>query len=393
MRIEQKQATIRDLVQDYQDLGEDGVTGYAGMLDIRPAYQREFVYKDAQRDAVIDTVSKGLPLNVFYWAVNHVDATGDTHDEPTEQTTEHYEILDGQQRTMSLAKFVNGEFSVAGIFTADGNTGPRYFNTLSQSIQDAFLDYELLVYVCDGTDDQKLAWFKTINIAGEKLTDQELRNAVYTGPWLTDAKRLFSKTNCWAAMLSADYVKGVPIRQELLETVLGWIARRDGFTGKQNIDEYMSKHMHDVDALELKQYFSNVIEWAKAKFPRKRRELKSVDWAALYDAHGTEQLDSKVLEARVTALMGDDDVTRKAGVYEYVLNGNERALSIRAFKPAEKRTVYEQQQGICPDCKEHFTLAQMHADHIVAWSKGGKTVIDNCIMRCGPCNREKSDDD
>lgn len=375
MKITENRITIRELTQDYVDDGEGGVTGYSGDLDIRPPYQREFVYKDKQRAVVIDTVRRDLPLNVMYWAKRDPDPNAP--DQPS------YEIMDGQQRTISVAQYVRGDFSVDGL----------YFHSLTQDQQDVFLDYELLVYICEGTESDKLDWFKTINIAGESLTDQELRNAVYAGPWLTDAKRHFSQTGGPASQLSDGYVKGVAIRQELLETALKWLLARDS-DKYSSIEEVMSDRQHWKNAGDTWGYFQQVINWARSTFPIDRTFMTQVDWERLYREHGSRNdLDSNELEDRIKLLVQDEDVTRKAGVYEYVLNGNERALSIWAFKPAEKRTVYEQQQGICPDCKEHFTLAQMHADHIVAWSKGGKTVIDNCIMRCGPCNREKSDDD
>lgn len=380
MKVSPLDVSIRDLTKEYQDLGEDGVTGYGGLLDIRPPYQREFIYKPSQRDAVIDTVSKGHPLGIFYWAVDGADDDGN----------ETYEILDGQQRTVSISQFVNGDYSVSGIFTADGNTGPKYFTTLTDLEQQRFLDYKLLVYICDGEDTEKLAWFRTINIAGEKLTEQELRNAVYAGPWLTDAKRKFSKTNCVAALKSDGYVKANTLRQELLEKALEW---KRVHKGLDSIETYMNDCYQDPNANALWNYFSKVIEWAKGTFPKKRKELTSVNWGALYEAHGDEVLDTDKLEERVSALMGDDDVTKKAGVYEYVLNGSERALSIRAFTAAMKRSAYERQGGVCPDCQETFAYSKMHADHEVAWSKGGRTIPENCVMRCGPCNRAKTDHD
>jgi len=385
MKITEKRISIRDIVAGYVDDGEGGVRGYNGLLDIRPAFQREFVYKDAQRDAVLDTVSKQHPLNVFYWAVIHeVDDQGNS--------TERYEIIDGQQRTVSISQFANGDFSIAGVFTADGNHEEKKFHTLSQAERDRLLDYELTVYLCDGDEDEKLAWFRTINIAGEELTAQELRNAVYAGPWLADAKRLFSQTRCWAARLNDDgvLVKGTPIRQELLERALAWTAR---YEGKPSIEAYMAAHQHDHDAYELKRYYGDVIEWARAKFPRYRKEMASVDWARLFDEHGIRSdLDPVQLEVRVSTLMADEDVTKKPGVYEYVLTGKERLLSIRQFSDRDKRTAYERQQGVCPGCDEHFDISAMQGDHIVPWSKGGRTMPENCQMLCTECNSDKSDD-
>ena len=213
MKIKHTQVKVRDLVKQYTDDTQTGrVSGLDGKLDIRPAYQREFVYKDKQRDAVIETINKGFPLNVIYWA-----KTG----------TDTYEVLDGQQRTISICQYCNDEFSLDF----------RYFHNLTQEEKDAILDYELDVYQCEGTDKEKLDWFKIINIAGEKLTDQELRNAVYTGKWLTDAKRYFSKTGCPASDLGSKYLNGKPIRQDYLEKVLSWKASAEG----KAIEQYMAE--------------------------------------------------------------------------------------------------------------------------------------------------------
>ena len=198
MKVELKEMKVRDLTEGYQDNEEEGVVGYSGKLDIRPPYQREFIYKDKQRDAVVNTVTRNFPLNVMYWAVRD---DGD------------YEVIDGQQRTISVCQYVEGDFAFEG----------RYFHNLQTDEQERILDYPLMVYLCSGTDSEKLQWFKTINIAGEKLTDQELRNAVYHGSWVTAAKQYFSKTGCPAYVIGSDYMTGTPIRQDYLETVIEWI--------------------------------------------------------------------------------------------------------------------------------------------------------------------------
>ena len=200
MKIELKEITVRELTNGYQDNEENGVVGFGGKLDIRPPYQREFIYKDKQRDAVINTVTKNFPLNVMYWAVRE-DGT--------------YEVIDGQQRTISLCQYKIGDF--AYLF--------KYFHNLKDDEKEQILNYKLMVYVCSGTESEKLEWFKTINIAGEKLTDQELRNAVYTGPWIADAKRYFSKNGCVAYNLGSDYLIGSAIRQEYLDTAIKWISK------------------------------------------------------------------------------------------------------------------------------------------------------------------------
>lgn len=369
MHIEERKVTVREVTEGYFNDAEEGVVGYDDQLDIRPKYQREFVYKDKQRDEVIRTVMKGLPLNVMYW----VDRGEQYEDDPNEP---RYEVLDGQQRTISLCEYVDGSFSV----------GDKYFYNLPGDKQEKILDYELFVYVCEGTDSEKLEWFKIINIAGEQLTDQELRNAVYAGSWVSDAKRYFSKTGCAASNLADDYLKGSSIRQEFLETAISWAASAEG----KSIEVYMAQHQNDPRAQELWSYFRSVIEWVQSVFPKKRKEMKGLPWGLFYNEHhGRRDLDPKALEERVSELMADEDVSRKAGVYEYLLTGNEKALSIRAFDKRDARAAYERQKGVCPICGEHFEYEEMHADHIVPWSKGGKTVPDNCQMLCRDCNLKK----
>ena len=360
MKIELKQITVRDLVKDYQDSAEGGVRAYGGLLDVRPPYQREFVYKDKQRDAVIETVRQGFPLNVMYWA---------KRDDGT------FEVIDGQQRTISLCQYINGDFAYL----------MRYFHNLQADEKNAILDYELMVYVCEGSDSEKLQWFKTINIAGEKLTDQELRNAVYAGTWLADAKRYFSKTACVAYQIGQDYVSGSPIRQEFLETALKWIS--DG-----QIEAYMAKHQHDANALALWQYFQSVMTWVDATFPNKRKKwMRGQNWGGLYNRFKDEVLDSADLEKQIAALILDDEVENKKGIYPYVLTRDEKYLNLRAFSDSMKQKLYETQQGICPMCKEQFALEQMEGDHIIPWSQGGKTTEENGQMLCKNCNRTKSD--
>jgi hypothetical protein len=215
------------------------------------------------------------------------------------------------------------------------------------------------------------------------LTDQELRNAVYSGPWVTDAKRYFSKNGCAAYGLGSVYMRGTPIRQDYLETVIKWINVGD-------IEGYMATKQHKPDATELWLYFQSVINWVKATFPKHRKEMKSVQWGELYNKFKDVEFDPAKLEDRVAELMSDDDVTKKRGIYSYVLDGDERHLSIRQFTDNMKREAYERQKGICPVCGKHFELAGMQADHITPWSKGGKTIADNCKMLCEDDNRRKS---
>lgn len=365
MKIELRDVTVAELAEDYEDFEEKGVVGYGGSLDIRPPYQREFIYKDKQRDAVIDTLTKYFPLNVMYWAVRD-DGT--------------FEVIDGQQRTISICQYVVGEFAMP-VFDTDES---RYFHNLQDDERQQILDYELQVYVCDGTGSERLEWFRTINIAGEKLTNQELRNAVYAGSWVSDAKRYFSKSGCAAYGLGSAYMKGSPIRQEYLETAIKW-------TNDGDIDGYMATHQHKKTATELWTYFQSVISWVEAIFPRYRSEMKGIAWGDLYNAHKDKDLDPDALEKRVANLMADPDVTSNKGAYTYVLTGVEKHLNIRAFDARMRRTAYEQQKGSCAACGEHFEIEAMQADHKKPWSKGGKTVAENCMMLCQPCNRQKWD--
>lgn len=287
-----------------------------------------------------------------------------------------YEVLDGQQRTISLGQYVNGDFSL----------GDRYFHNLIKEEQDHILDYELMIYFCEGTDKERLDWFKTINIAGEKLTDQELRNAVYTGPWLSDAKLKFSKTGCAAYLLANDggaLLTGSPIRQEYLETALSWINNGE-------VANYMAKHQHDNNANELWKYFQNVIAWVRQTFPSYRREMASVNWGDLYNEFKGKKLNAEKLETEIVNLMQDEDVSKKSGIYPYVLTRREKYLSIRAFSDKMKREAYERQKGICVKCQDHFDIGEMEADHITPWHEGGKTNAENCQMLCKEDNRRKS---
>lgn len=362
MTIEQRNVTIGELCEGYFNDAEEGVKGYDERLDIRPKYQREFVYKDAQRDEVIRTVRKGLPLNVMYWCRTGEDS---------------YEVLDGQQRTISVCEYVDGSFSV----------DDKFFYNLPSDQKKQILDYELFVYVCDGTDSEKLDWFHIINIAGEQLTDQEMRNAVYAGPWTSSAKRYFSKTGCAASTLAGDYLKGASIRQEYLETAILWAASAQG----QTIEAYMAQHQFDPSAVQLWNYFRSVIEWVQAIFPKTRKEMKGLPWGLFFNKHGQRSdLDPRKLELEIQRLMGDEDVTRKSGIYEYLLTGDERKLSIRAFDRRDALAAYERQGHRCPICGKTFDFSEMHADHIKAWAKGGHTTPENCQMLCRDCNLRKS---
>lgn len=362
MKIELHEITIREVTEGYRDSAENGVVGYAGRLNIRPPFQREYIYKDKLRDGVIRSIINGFPINVMYWAKN---ADGG------------FELLDGQQRTISFCQYVNGDFSV----------DHRAFYNLTEAEKNRILDYPLMIYQCEGADKEKLDWFKIINIAGLVLTAQELRNAVYAGPWLADAKIYFSRRACPAYKLAEGYMNGTPIRQDYLEAALKWISSRDGAA----IEDYMSAHQHDQNADGLWVYFQDVIAWAKRTFPNYRKEMKGLEWGLFFNKYGRNDYSPTELETRLLELFDDDDVQSNKGAYEYLLGGDERTLNLRAFDDKVKRKVYERQKGVCAACGQKFDLGEMEADHVTPWSQGGATTEENCQMLCRNCNRRKGD--
>lgn len=356
MQIEPAIIPLRELASEYMDNDDAGVTAYGGKLDIRPPYQREFVYNEKQRNAVIDSITKNYPLNIMYWAVR---ADGG------------YEIIDGQQRTISICQYINGDFSFEG----------KYFHNLQNDEQEKILNYEVTVYKCSGTDSERLEWFKIINIAGARLTDQELRNAVYHGPWLTDAKKYFSKTGCPAYQIGSDYLTGKTIRQEFLETTIKWIS-------SDNIEEYMAQNQNKPTAIELWNYYQSIISWIDSSFPTKRKKMmQGLPWGQYYNEYKNLSLNPDDLEEKIKKLIADNDVDNNRGIYLYLLSGEEKHLSIRKFDDEMKQRAYERQNGICTKCKEHFDLEEMDADHIRLWKDGGKTNDENCQVLCVPCNR------
>ena len=355
MKIELKEVTIGALTRGYKDDSEGGVVGYYGNLNIRPAYQREFVYKDKQRSAVLDTVRANFPLNVMYWVHN-----GD----------ETYEVLDGQQRAISICQYVNGDYSI----------NHQFFHNLEEDEKKQILDYKLMVYFCEGEDKEKLDWFETINIAGEKLSSQELRNAIYTGPWLANAKQYFSKTGGPAYGIGSKLLLGSAIRQDYLETAIKWISNN-------NIEDYMSDHQHDADAKDLWLYFQDVINWVNTRFPNYTKFMKGQDWGSLYNNYKDVQVDQEEIDN----LLLDDEITKQKGIYPFVLSRDEKHLSLRAFTDAQKLKAHMNQDGKCKSCNEEFEIDEMEGDHIDPWSQGGKTDENNLQMLCKKCNRRKSD--
>ena len=370
MTIKQIEVTVGDIARGYINNEEQGVRGYGGQLDIRPPYQREFIYNENEQQAVISTVLKGYPLNVMYWVRRSEDAECP------------YEVMDGQQRTLSLCEYVDGKFAY---------DFKNFFNQPAD-IQKIILDYPLTIYLCEGEPSEKLEWFKTINIAGKPLNEQEINNAVYAGPFVTDAKRHFSKSNCGAYRLGKDLVNGTPIRQEFLKKALEWMAEHETREGKpQSVVGYMAEHQHDPNANNLWTYFQNVLNWTITNFDLKKfkKIMKGLNWALYYDKYHSTTLDTADLASRISKLILDSDVQKQMGIIPYVLTGDERHLDLRSFPEDIKLAVWEKQHHICPSCQKEFDYEFMEGDHITPWREGGRTVIENCQMLCRECNRRK----
>ena len=370
MTIKQLEVTVGEITKGYINNEEQGVRGYNGLLDIRPPYQREFIYNEAEQRAVINTVLNEYPLNVMYWVKRSDDAECP------------YEVMDGQQRTLSLCQYVAGKFAVDF----------KYFDNQPADDQKKILDYKLTVYVCEGKESEKLEWFKTINIAGKPLNEQEIRNAVYAGPFVSDAKHHFSKSNCGAYRLGKDLVNGSPIRQDFFKKALEWMADHETRNGKpQNAVGYMAVHQHDKNAIPLWTYFQNVLNWAISTFNMKKFKIimKGVDWALFYDKYHEQPLDIKAMEDRISDLIGDDEIQKPNGIIPYVLTGDERYLDLRTFKDKVKKAIWEKQNHKCAICGKEFDFELMEGDHIKPWREGGRTDIKNCQMLCRQCNRSK----
>lgn len=394
--------TIRDLVEGYLKDSDDGSTtdsiyGFDGKLNIRPSYQRNSVYNNDKRNAVIQTVLEECPLNTIYW-VDKEDGT--------------FEVLDGQQRILSICKYIVGEFAVdSDVFPTDLPQDFQNLETNMHNIAEQILDYELEIYICSGTPSEKLKWFHRINTSGEPLNDQEMRNSSYTGKWLSDAKARFSSKNGRGVVLAdmnPNNDKDEPLltgswnRQEYLETALLWAARHEGCTDKDAIEQYMLKHRGDEDASELWQYFSQVLEWVRSKFVSYNKALKGMDWGAIYEAYQNGDYDGNIIKKsaseindEIVKLIGDDEVTtRMKGIYQYIIFGDGKYLQIREFDEKTARATYEKQHHQCPYCiregnMKEYAFKEMHADHIKPWSKGGKTNDDNCQMLCSAHNESK----
>jgi hypothetical protein len=384
MEIKRTAITIRELTEGYVNETETdielGVFAYGGRLCVRPAFQRSFVYDKKQENAVIDTALKGFPLNIMYW-VDNGDGT--------------YDCLDGQQRTISLCNFVDGISS----FNAPWFNGNKknYIHTIKRidpDMYERFMNYELEVYICKGTKAEQLEWFRTINIAGEKLYPQELRNASYVSPWLTDAKKYFSKASgsstakCPAERIGGQYTNKDANRQEILAQVIGWFV---GSTEDADICQYMEDHIKDTDASELWNYFNDVINWITELFPGTYdKGMASVNWGNLYNLYKDEDLDPDEISEKFNELIEfkaskELDIS-VAKITEYCITRDEKLLKHRQFNEAQRTTLYNRQKGICPDCNQHFLKTDMHAHHIIPWYNYGLTELSNGVMLCKDCH-------
>lgn len=387
MKTELKQYTVEEITDGfvYNEFEGKGLFGLRGALTIQPEYQRNYIYADGNKDvACIESILKGYPLGLIYF----------NQPEPGK-----LEVLDGQQRITSVGRFVTGKFAIT-----DENGNRQYFSGLSQDQQDQIMNYQLLVYICEGTESEIKEWFKTINIAGVPLNDQELLNSVYSGPFVTLAKEEFSNSQNANVQKWSVYVKGSANRQDFLATALAWVSH-------DQVADYMSQHRTDDNINELKTYFNTVIDWASSVFPGTETQLKSLHWGVLYEKYHKNAYDSQKVGEEVDRLLADSDVTKKAGVFEYILAGEKKSdvklLNIRAFSANDMRTKYREQtneakkKGVsnCPICVtdtgfENTTTIwnqkEMEGDHIKPWFDGGRTELSNLQMLCQHHNRQKS---
>lgn len=390
MKTTLKTYTVRELTKDftYNEFEGKGLYGLGGKLVIQPEYQRNYIYnKDGKDVAVIDSILKKYPLGLVYFAQGQ-DNKGNSR----------LEVLDGQQRITSIGRFVTGKFAITN------STGEQTFNSLPKDNQDLIMDTQILVYTCTGEESEIKEWFKTINISGVPLNEQELRNAIYSGSFVTAAKKEFSNSTDARQQKWAHYVKGEPSRQEVLQEALSWIAEKKG----TSIDGYMSSHRQDYSVDELLSNFTTVIDWAVSRFPGHiYKEMRGLPWGSFHINHGEDAYNGEKTAKRVDELMGDINVGNKKNIFEYILGGenDDRLLKVRVFDEATKKKVYKTQtdaakgQGIsnCPLCaigdnankSRIYKQSEMDADHVSAWSKGGDTTLANCEMLCKTHNRAK----
>ena len=377
---------VREMVDGfvYNELEEKGLFGLSGKLTIQPEFQRNYIYADGKRDiAVIDSLLKGYPLGLIYF---------------NDTAEDQFEVLDGQQRITSIGRFVTGKFAIV-----DENKRHQIFSSLTPDKREKIMESELLVYHCTGSESEIKEWFKTINIVGIPLNEQELLNAIYSGPFVTLAKAEFSNSFNRNIQNWFQIVKGSAKRQDYLATALSWVANSKG----QDTDRYMASHRFDDNINELKTYFNTVIDWVSGVFQSKPPEMCGLDWGRLYETYHKQSYNPSKVEAAVRQLYNDDYVRKRSGIFEYILGGetNTRLLEVRVFDEPTKKAVYEQQtakaksKGIsnCPYCAVGHDAAknkiwerkEMDADHVAAWSKGGATDAKNCQMLCKPHNQAK----
>lgn len=377
MIINEIHLSVRELIKSYQENDDTGkVTAWNGKLDVRPEFQREFVYNEKQQSAVINTVLNNFPLNIMYFV---------------DRQNGEYEVLDGQQRIISICRYATNNAISVKIPASTGGYNSINFANLPDELRNKFLDYELQIYICEGSDQEKFDWFQIINIAGEELEKQEIRNALYHGPWLTDAKSAFSRNNCAAKKKYGKYLKGDCIRQDYLETVFTWKAVQEGYEGKDAIEKFMQIHRTEKNANAIWDYFEAVFEWVQYVFGKNfDKSMKGVAWGLLYNEHKDDILNPEDIQKEVKELLSNEEITQKSGIYTYILTGEEKYLSPRKFDDATKSTVYEEQEHKCALCGKVKELKDMHADHKIPWSKGGRTEKSNCQMLCAECNLKKN---
>lgn len=365
----------------YNELEGKGLFGLAGTLTIQPEYQRNYIYADGKKDvAVIESILKGYPLGLIYF--NKVD-------------NNKFEVLDGQQRITSFGRFVTNKFAIK-----DENGMQQYFSGIAEDKQKKILTAKLLIYECEGTESEIKEWFRTINIAGVPLNNQELLNAVYSGPFVTLGKEEFSNTQNANIQKWSAYVSGSANRQEFLERALDWVS-------KENIGDYMSKHRFDTNINELKTYFNSVIDWVSTVFLDVESEMRGLEWGRLYETYKKTPYSPQEVSGKVKTLYADPYVKNRKGIFEYILGGSTdtKLLEVRVFDDATKKSVYmvqtkeAEQNSVsnCPLCAighdsnktKIWNLSEMDADHVTAWSKGGATETKNCQMLCKTHNRAK----
>lgn len=375
--------TIKEVCEGfvYNELEGKGLFGLAGKLTIQPEYQRNYIYADGKRDvAVIESILKGYPLGLIYF--NTVNEN-------------KYEVLDGQQRITSFGRFVTNKFAIK-----DENGLEQYFSGIAKDKQEVILNTKLLIYLCEGTESEIKEWFRTINIVGVPLNNQELLNAVYSGPFVTLAKEEFSNSQNANIQKWSAYITGSADRQEFLETALNWVS-------KGNVENYMSRHRFDIDIKELKTYFNTVIEWVSSVFIDVEKEMRGLEWGRLYETFKRQPYDQKKVSISVKRLYEDAYIKNRKGIFEFVLGGevDTKLLDVRVFDEATKKMVYQKQTNEaekhklsnCPLCanghdankSKIWKLNEMDADHVTAWSKGGATDVSNCQMLCKTHNRSK----